>query len=346
MWFTPLTLTLITTHRCTAACEHCCFACTPSRTEAIPLPRLHALVEETREVPSIAQVVFTGGECFLLGRELDALVARCAARGLLTRCVTNGYWAVNPRAAAARVADLAAAGLTELNFSTGEQHARFVPWERVAWGAAAAAEAGMPDVTINAEAFQGTTFDVQALEGHPALRPRLADGSVRLIRGPWIPNGFDWRGNDGSGILEHAPEHLRFRMPDPGACESSLRTLAVTPELDLVTCCGLNLEHIPQLHAASLADRTLREALEAVPPDLLKMWIHVEGPEKVLAFVREKLPDLPLPLESAHMCHTCRYLYGSREALEVIRRHGREVEARILDAFLLASAAEAISAAL
>ena len=143
MWFSPQTLSIITTHRCTAACEHCCFACSPGAEAAIPLARLQALVEETAEVPSIRQVVFTGGECFLLGPALDTLIRRCRDLGLGTRCVSNGYWAHSLPAAEARVAQLRAAGLEELNLSTGVFHARFVPWERVLWGAAAAASAGL-----------------------------------------------------------------------------------------------------------------------------------------------------------------------------------------------------------
>lgn len=346
MWFQPESLSIITTHRCTAACAHCCFACSPARTEAIPLPRLRALIEETREVPSLAQVVFTGGECFLLGGNLDTLIGRCRELGLETRCVTNGSWAISPAAARARVARLREAGLGELNFSTGPHHAEWVPWERVAWGAAAAAEAGIRGIIIDVEAFEGSTFDTGALEGHPMLAPHVAAGRVRVVEAPWIPNGFDWVGNACASGPTSDPRYLRFQEGGRTACDGSLRTVSVTPELDLVTCCGLNLEHIPELHVASLRALTLREALESVPEGLLKMWIHVEGPERILEFVREKRPGFRLPLESAHICHTCRFLHGSREAMEVLAQHRQEVEARVLEKFMLAAAGRKIAAAL
>lgn len=346
MWFAPDTLSLITTHRCTAACEHCCFACSPSVERAIPLDRLHGLVAETGEVPTIRRVVFTGGECFLLGRDLDALIRACSARGLETRCVTNGSWAAGREAASRRVAALREAGLGELNFSTGPHHARFVPWERVAFGAAAAAEAGMANTLVSVEVFQGADLEAGALEAHPALAPHLASGRVQIVRAPWIPNGAAWEGCSAPRTLAHPEAFLRFREEAAGPCATSLRTVSVTPDLDLVACCGLNLEHIPQLHLASLRGMTLREALEASPPDLLKMWIHVEGPERVLAFVREKDPGVELPLESAHMCHTCQYLHRNSRAMELLARHAGEVEARVVERFLLASACREVMAAL
>ena len=351
MWFAPETLSVITTYQCTAACEHCCFSCSPGVTRAIPLPRLYALVEETAEVPSMVQVVFTGGECFLLGRHLDALIARCHGRGLMTRCVTNGYWATSPASARARVGELREAGLQELNFSTGVHHARFVPWERVAWGAAAAAEGGMEGVVINIEAFEGSTFDVAALTGHPLLEPHLASGRARAIQAPWIQNGGEWGAGERGGCsgakpLAHAEADHRFYPGHAAACDSSLRVVSVTPDLDLISCCGLNLEHIPEVHVASLRHQTLREALEGVPPDLLKMWLHVEGPERILEFVKEREPAFPLPLDSAHICHTCQYLHQSPVAMAVVARHREEVEGRVLEAYLLGAVSREIAAAL
>ncbi|MGA2082158.1 MAG: hypothetical protein ABSH53_16325 [Holophaga sp.] len=115
--------------------------------------------------------------------------------------------------------------------------------------------------------------------------------------------------------------------------------LAVNPDQELITCCGLTLEHIPALHAGRLKDRTLAEAIRAVQPDLLKLWIHVEGPERILEFLKERDPDLELPLDSAHICHTCQYLHASPRAMAALREHARGVEDRILEQYFLASAA-------
>jgi MoaA/NifB/PqqE/SkfB family radical SAM enzyme len=139
----PRALALITTRRCTAACDHCCFGCSPRAQDAIPISRLHELIDEAARVPSIRQIGFTGGECFLLGRDLVALVSRAHGHGFATRAISNGYWATSDAAARARIAPLRAAGLDQLMLSTGSFHQRFVPVERIGLAARAAAESGI-----------------------------------------------------------------------------------------------------------------------------------------------------------------------------------------------------------
>ena len=163
-----------------------------------------------------------------------------------------------------------------------------------------------------------------------------------MVRGAWIPNGAE-----GPGPLTHEANHLRFGPEGRRtACACSLLVVSVTPSLDLVSCCGLNLEYIPELHVSSVRDRSLGAALAEVRPDLLKMWIHVEGPERVLEFVKEKAPEFQLPLDSAHICHTCQYLHDSPRSREILRRFGHEVETRILEKYLLVAAGNQLAARL
>ena len=344
-WITPRALSLITTHRCTAACEHCCFSCSPALDRAIPVPRLHSLIDEAVGIPSIELIVFTGGECFLLGRQLDDLLARCRGHRLRTRCVTNGYWATSPAAASARARDLAAAGLQEINFSTGTFHARYVPVERIRWGVQACAAQGIRPL-INLELFEGSDFPEESLTGDPGLRALVEEGRLILNRACWVPNGGEiWgcasQGRSSATGLDHPDRTLRFRDErNKTACPSSLEVLAVNPDQELITCCGLTLEHTPSLHVGSLKDRALGEAIAAIQPDLLKLWIHLEGPERILDFLKERDPGLELPLDSAHICHTCQYLHASTRAMAALRAHAGEVQDRILEQYFLEAAAK------
>ncbi|MEA2663408.1 MAG: hypothetical protein QOI11_352, partial [Candidatus Eremiobacteraeota bacterium] len=109
----PRMLSILTTRRCTARCDHCCVGASPRATAAIPVPRIHRLIDEAKRIPSLERIAFTGGECFLLGPDLDALIAHAHRLELVTRTITNGYWAVNERAARTRVGALRDAGLDE-----------------------------------------------------------------------------------------------------------------------------------------------------------------------------------------------------------------------------------------
>src|SRR5262249_4504743 len=139
----PKTLTLLVTYQCTAACSQCCFGCTPEKEGRIPQDRILAYIDQAAQMGSVVNVVFSGGECFLLGNDLVEAVGRASQHGLSTRCVTNGYWATSMFAAERRLRPLVDAGLKELNISTGDFHLEYVPVDRVACGAIAAYQLGL-----------------------------------------------------------------------------------------------------------------------------------------------------------------------------------------------------------
>jgi len=311
----PRVLTLITTHQCTAACDHCCFGCTPRRTDRIPRERLTALIDEARTIPSLRAISFVGGECFLLGKELDEHFARAAALGFEVRTTTNGYWAVNARAAERRMTDARAAGLRAVSLSTGEMHAAYVPVERVIAGAVAACAAGL-ETNISIETFGGTTFDPRRITAHAAIAALVDAGRLSVSMRDWVAHA------DGNGVatLRHSPDRSRFAAGvEHAGCQIVLDDLTVTPQLDLVACCGYPVESIPELRLGSLATQTLGEALERTPLDPLALWLHVAGPERMLLFVAGRVADYALPLDAVHPCEVCLHLHRDPVALRVLR---------------------------
>lgn len=71
---------------------------------------------------SLKVLVLTGGECFLLGNDLNLIIDYASRIGLSVRVVTNGYWAKSPEIAKEKLLELSKCGLKEVNFSTGEDH--------------------------------------------------------------------------------------------------------------------------------------------------------------------------------------------------------------------------------
>lgn len=60
----PQILTLITTYKCTAACENCCFNCSPQYSRLMSISEIKEYISTCKATfPSIKVVVFTGGEC-------------------------------------------------------------------------------------------------------------------------------------------------------------------------------------------------------------------------------------------------------------------------------------------
>ena len=329
MLIRPHTLSLITTHQCTAACDNCCFSCSPRVTAAIPVERLFSLIDEARDVDSIRVVVFTGGECFLLGSQLDALIKHAHTHGFTTRCVTNGYWGTSSQAANARANRLLSSGLSEINFSCGDHHAAFVPFERVLTAAEACLKVGIP-THINVEAFEGSCFEFNCLTAHPRLVGHLESGLLSIRSAVWINNSL----GDGASTVAHPQSYSRFAPKRGGPCETVLDVVAITPTLSAVACCGLHLETIPELHLGSIAEMRISDVLAYARDDLIKIWMHVSGPEEILKFVKRHRPEFELPLEAVHPCESCAVVYKNKAVREVLRQHSAEIEDHVVRGYL------------
>ncbi|MEI6781333.1 MAG: radical SAM protein [Verrucomicrobiota bacterium] len=319
MLIIPHTLSLITTYRCTAACDHCCFGCSPQAPEGIPASRMRSYIEQAAEIHSVKVVVFTGGECFLLGRELDELVKTAADHKFVTRFVSNGYWATSLPAARRRLKTLHECGLREANFSTGEQHARYIRPEYVRNGAIAAAELGMASL-VAVDAFGDSVFDFDAFIDNAEFQKHVDAGTIVLKVSPWMRFRGERRLAYTKQYLQKMEQHRSFGV----GCATLLKVLAVNPAEELGICCGLTLEQIPEMKIGSLREHSIRELLVKTPDDFVKIWIYLQGPDAVLRYARQLDPSISIPRQQAHTCEVCRYVYGNPRIREAVMRQPPE----------------------
>ncbi len=201
----PKTLTLLVTYQCTAACAQCCFGCTPKKKQRILQDRILGYIDQAAALGHIVNVVFSGGECFLLGDDLVEAVARATTHGLATRCVTNGYWATSLAAARRRLEPLVAAGLRELNFSTGDLHREYVPVERITAGAIIAYELGLGlSLVVETRAERSLTRAALLENAVLAEIHREDPDGMRIHENVWIPMDRDC-------TIAHDKVHFRNR---------------------------------------------------------------------------------------------------------------------------------------
>lgn len=61
----PSNITLLTTVRCTAACDNCCFGCTPKQGRTMTYEEMKTYVDKCLEAypDTISSFDLTGGEC-------------------------------------------------------------------------------------------------------------------------------------------------------------------------------------------------------------------------------------------------------------------------------------------
>jgi len=216
---------------------------------------------------------------------------------------------------------LVQAGLEEIRFSTGGVHSLHVPVERVINGACASASAGIK-TRVSIENLGQTEFNIDSILKNSELEGFISKQQIKIKRSVWIQDG-------GTGEMSHSSDRSQFALKHGRGCSTALQALSVTPDEILVACCGLHLEKIPGLHFGSVRHGSLGRCLQEAPDDFLKIWIHVEGPERIWEFVRRHAPGYKLPLRGDHPCETCLRLFQDETAMQIIRDHYEEVERRI-----------------
>lgn len=274
-------------------------------------------------------VVFTGGEATLVPDLLDDGLRLARSFGLQTRLVTNGHWATTREIAVNEVRRLAALGLDELNVSTGDEHARFVPLPSVCRAAAASiAVFGTAVVTVELRSERSITKQtvLDALHAEGLSMDEIA--GLNIIESPWMPvSPFRVETYENG----HAVDRTNLSMRS--GCESILQTYTVEPDGVVTACCGLGANIIPELHIGHVSDPdALAIAVERSEGDLLKLAIRYMGPEKILAWAASLDQSISWEGMYAHNCQACHRLYRDERVRSVISRHLKDIEANILAA--------------
>jgi hypothetical protein len=266
-------------------------------------------------------VVFSGGECFLLGSDLVKAVEYASSKGLGTRCVTNGYWAKSLLRGETILNTLRAAGLSELNISTGDFHQRFVSEETVVNAVELGLRCGMARTVVVVEMREGSRVTAANLLKNPRLRAFLEEhGQQRfgIVESPWMPM-------DLQRVSEQTPARLLSRdtVHTKGGCNSIFTTSVLTPSNQIGICCGLSRERIPELNY-SAGNKRLTDVLEEAGQDFIKIWLFVDGPERILAWAASKNKAIRWENRYAHHCHACLALFDDPAVRETILEHYRE----------------------
>lgn len=326
----PHTLTVLCTYRCTAACKQCCFESSPSVEGRLPRQViLDRISEANREFPSLRLVVFSGGEATLLKDDLYAAVAHATSLGLFTRIVSNGSWGKTVPTAERVARSLKEAGLFELNISTGKDHQDWVPATSVINAARAALDQGIQTL-ITVEADDAENSRLVEINRADALQGHIRSGSLSVQSNYWMPFQSD------------AEE--RLQTPDPhmlrSGCNQIFGIVVVTPHDNLSACCGLTLEHIPEMRLGRLDGTNLGQLYRDQVNDFLKFWIHVEGPYAIIERVLG--PDSKDVLEGVvHVCQACVLMHQNEKVKQAIVQQAEQLIPEIMTKFHLRRALEA-----
>ena len=277
----PLALLAELTHRCPLQCPYCSNPLALERSE-LDTGAWRRVLDEAAAL-GVLQVHFSGGEP-TARRDLDALVAHAAGRGLYSNLITSGVLIDDERARA-----LAAAGLDHVQISI-QGHAAEAA-DRVAGFAGAQAKkraacaavraAGLP-LTINAVVHRHNLHELEAIV---ALAVELGAARLEVAHVQYYGWGLANRAalmpsraqlEAATATVAAARERLEgvlaidYVVPDyyakrPKACMGGWgrRFLNVTPSGRVLPCHAA--ETIPGLAFESVADRPLAEIWRSSP---------------------------------------------------------------------------------
>jgi len=321
----PHILTLMVTNSCTANCFACGVGANSSGLRRLSLGAMCRYIDEANEL-NIQLIVFSGGEPFLIGKDLDSAVQHVSSAGLLSRVVSNAYWAVSKDIAMARLSKLKRSGLCEINFSTGKNHQQFIPIHNIVNGVLASAELDMtcavmvelhPDSFYNAESFMAEK------DLFPIMRNLRSKRRLYVLDSPWVDVT-----RDASQDLGNCRLLTSKTLPTRTGCRSIIGGIAVDPDESLAACCGITRMYIPELTVGSLRRYSMTELVNLMKRDFMKRWLFTQGPEHVLAWAAEQDPSIAWEGKYIHQCHACYSVYTNHTIREIVRRY---YEKKLLD---------------
>lgn len=313
--FEAKTLSLMPTWQCTASCLNCGTYSTPRNKTRLGAAELIDAIELACK-EGFSVVVFTGGEATLRWDELLKAIRHAKELGLTTRLVTNGWWAHSAYAARTRLEKLNAAGLDEINFSTGDEHSRFVSIRTLIEGIACSIEIGFqPVVMIEVTAKAKLTREY--LINTELFVKRLASNAanVKFLESPWMP--LD------PSTVEDYPEGMtanRLNLSSKTGCESLFSTYTVQANGRIGQCCGLGLQSVdalqPETFESGLSSFLRMQAVGEL--DIVKLLVRQIGPEKVLDRASNFDPRIKWENMYAHKCQACLRVFNDQAVLDAI----------------------------
>jgi hypothetical protein len=292
----PHTLTIICTYKCTAACAQCCFESNPRIKARLSLSTIIDRIDEAhREFGGLRLVVFTGGEAFLLREDLFKGIRHATKLGLSTRVVTNAYWGKSFSGAVKNASYLRDAGISEINISTGLDHQKYVAEASVINAAIALCGVGIPTL-ITVETDSSTSSCFASINNNEIVMDLVRRGRLLVQRNAWMM--FRAEGEE-----RQRGTNASFK----GGCDQIFGNVVVTPYDNLSACCGLTLEHIPEMRLGRCSGENMRALYSTQYVDFLKYWIHVDGPEEIISRLFDG--NTAVLDGVSHICEACVILH-------------------------------------
>ena len=319
-------LVIMPTYKCPASCSNCGTNSSPKRKEVIALDMMKRYIEEAATL-GFRIVVFSGGEATLRWRDLIRAISIAKDHHLPTRLVTNGFWAKSPDCAGKKLGELGAAGLDEINITTGQEHLRFVPMQSVVNLIGCVVSKSM-DSVVNVEATtkkEGEMIRDSLLRQITHIDEWQKEQRLKVILSPWVNI------NSNTQPCKRIYDPTNWPIEVAG-CDSILSTYTLRADGTLAACCGLAMEDISELVLEE--GITLQQAIKKAEGDVVKMAIRYIGPAKLLAMYLNHSDNEPHH-NYTHQCQSCFAFYYDGKVREWFLNNHENIVESIIEHFVV-----------
>ena len=268
----------------------------------------------------------TGGECTIYKNELSEIICYASETyNLLVRIITNGSWANTYNCAFKKIESWKNAGLSEINFSTGDDHLKFVPIKKIINAIYASVDCGLIPI-VNIESSNSRSFTSEYFLKDLELVALINAEKVKIINGIWVPFKKD------DSKINNANFHIQLNHQP---CNNLFSTISIDPSHRMLACCGLTSKYIKFLDLGASNKESIKYLYENQFADFLKIWLFTDGPYKILQFISTYI-DIDLDLyNNMHDCQICASIFNNRDNLEVLRTNYVNVYANIMLKYMI-----------
>jgi hypothetical protein len=115
-------------------------------------------------------------------------------------------------------------------------------------------------------------------------------------------------------------------------CNQIFQSMAITPHEKLASCCGLTMEHIPEMKLGNLLDSDMLELFGYQFEDFMKIWIYTDGPVQILRRIMQFKSRIA-PNYIIHPCQACVQIYQNAEIRDFIKANYLQFLPKVLCRF-------------
>ena len=291
------------TQRCNAACDICCFSCSPASQQHLDADLIFTVLNQAASTDHVKEIHFTGGEPFLDFDLLCDCVSQATALGLSCFIHTNGFWGADEKDATNKIDRLKAAGVKHICFSADEFHQKFIPQEhlRTALRTVRYSEIASSVITLSykiSEVANLTQWDDQ-------VKSILGEEAAFTTIAPSIP------------IRIGRAETVFPATKDPENCRCSFDSMAQLGfDGNYYVCCSPVSHVIPHLRLGSAYEMTVGDIAPAIlANDYLFVLIKI-GFRWYVKTARRLGFDIPERIGSP--CDHCRLLFENSTLIEAL----------------------------